>query len=85
MGDAAVKLSALIESNPDKFMRFTYQPLLILARERIAEFIGADTDEIVFVPNASHGINTVLRNFDWNEGDVLITGEPIYVVINRGH
>ena len=48
---------------------------LIHTRTRLAKFIEAgDTDEVVLVPNASHGINTILKNFDWHEGDIIIEG-----------
>ena len=74
MREACDALSVLIERNPDKFNRFTYQPLLANVRARLAAFIGADTDEVVMVPNASHGLATVLLNFDWQAGDILIDG-----------
>lgn len=63
-------------------MRLTYQELLINTRERLADFIGADDkDEVVLVPNASHGINNVLRSFEWQEGDILIgSGSRLYVI-----
>jgi selenocysteine lyase/cysteine desulfurase len=68
-------ITARIEANPDLFHRIEFMPLLRSVRERLARFIGADTDECVLVMNASHGVNTVLRNFDWAEGDVLIASE----------
>jgi len=46
-------------------------PLLINARQKVADLIGAKLDEVVLVSNASMGINTVLRNFDWEEGDII--------------
>ena len=46
-------------------------------RERIAKLIGAQTDECVLVPNASHGIATILRNFTFNEGDILVGGVTV--------
>ena len=45
-----------------------------LCRAAVAKLIGAETDEVVLVPNASHAYNVVLRNFEWREGDVIITG-----------
>ena len=35
---------------------------------------GADADEVVLVPNATHALNTVMRNFEWRKGDVIIGG-----------
>jgi len=69
---ACAELSAQIEANPDLFHRLTYLPLHAAVRERVARFIGAQADECVMVHNVSHGINTILRNFEWNEGDVLV-------------
>lgn len=43
-----------------------------LYRGLLADFIGAKEDEVVLVPNATHGLNTVLRNFEWREGDILL-------------
>ena len=69
-----------VEASPDKFMRLKYGPALVGCRERVASLIGADVDECVLVPNAIHGINTVLRNISWNRGDVIIKGRCPYLV-----
>jgi hercynylcysteine S-oxide lyase len=68
-------LSAKIESRPDKFLRRVYADHLAAVRERLAHLIGAETEEIVMVNNATHGINTILRNFFWNPDDVIVGGE----------
>jgi len=61
-----------VEANPDKFLRLKYSTQLTQCRERVARLIGANLDECVLVLNAIHGINTVLRNFDWKKGDVIL-------------
>jgi selenocysteine lyase/cysteine desulfurase len=38
----------------------------------IAILIDADVDECILIPNANHGVNTVLRNLDWKKGDVIV-------------
>lgn len=68
------ELTDEVESNPDKFIRVDCINYLTNVRERIAKFIGAETDECVIVNNTSHGIATVLRNFTFNEGDILVGG-----------
>lgn len=50
------------EARSDIYKRFTYPPLLREARATVAPLLGAATDEVVFVPNATTGVNTVLRN-----------------------
>jgi len=73
-------LTIRIEANPDLFFRRVYQRPLVQVRERIADLIGAEPDECVMVPNTSHGLNTVLHNFCWNEGDIILRSA---VFINR--
>lgn len=76
--EACQKLSYEIEANPDRFMRISYSPLLNDIRKRVAQLLGADTDECVIVPNATHGLNTILRNLDWKKEDVIIGSEALF-------
>ncbi|KAJ3537672.1 hypothetical protein NM688_g6644 [Phlebia brevispora] len=77
------KLSLLSEQNPDRFHRITYMPLLDEARRQVAEIIGAKHDEVVLVTNTTHGLNTVLRNIEWREGDVLLGATTTYGAVSR--
>ncbi|KAG7095514.1 hypothetical protein E1B28_006252 [Marasmius oreades] len=82
--EAAKAFSAQAEAKPDLFHRLSYIPLLKSARQKVANLVGvADVDEVVFVPNASHGVGTVLRNFIWEKGDVLVTCNTTYNAISR--
>ena len=83
--DACKDLVDEIEANPDRFIRLTYDPRWIRCCERVADLIGAERDECVFVPSATHGVDTVLKNIDWKKGDVIIgsrTAVPLCVWIN---
>ncbi|KAH9945382.1 PLP-dependent transferase [Epithele typhae] len=80
---AAIELGSVIEANPDRFMRFDAKPLLDKSREAVAKFIGAETDEVVFVSNATHGINSVLRNFEWHAGDVLLGASTTFSAVTQ--
>lgn len=44
----------------------------------MAEFLKVPVDEVVFVSNATTGVNTVLRNLRFKEGDVILYLDPIY-------
>ncbi|KIY70553.1 PLP-dependent transferase [Cylindrobasidium torrendii FP15055 ss-10] len=73
-----------IESAPDLWMRLKYQAPLVKVREQVAAMIGVkDVDEVVIVPNASHGLNTVLRNIIWAAGDVIVVCNTTYNSIER--
>ena len=53
-----------MERNPVAFMLHHYQPALEASRAALAAFIGVDTDGLVFVPNATYGVNSVLRSLE---------------------
>ena len=48
------------------------EPLLDDARATLAEFVGADPAAIAFVPNATAGVNAVLRSLDLDRHDELL-------------
>lgn len=65
-----------MERNPVAFMLHSYQPLLEAARVELAAFVGADADGLVFVPNATYGVNSVLRSLEpklRRGGQVVVT------------
>lgn len=66
------KMTVEIEANPDAFHRIIYGPILIEVRRKLAQLIGANVDECVLVQNATMGVNTILRNFEWNKGDIIV-------------
>ena len=63
-----------MERQPIQFFVRDLEALLDEARGALAQFIGALPDNLVFVPNATAGVNTVLRSLDFERGDqVLVT------------
>jgi len=48
------------------------------ARERLAAFVGADAQGLVAVPNATTGVNAVLRSMRFAPGDQLLTTNHEY-------
>jgi selenocysteine lyase/cysteine desulfurase len=48
------------------------------SREAVAKILNAPVEGVVFVPNASTGINTVLRNLVFRPGDVIIYFATVY-------
>lgn len=74
---------SLMEARPDTFIRYMYPPLLHEGREAIASLVNVHVDEIVFVPNATLGINTVLRGMEFDEGDVIVYFETVYGAVGK--
>jgi len=63
---------------PDVFIVRDLPPLIDASRAAIAPLLGVEADEVVFVPNATTGVNVVLRNLKWEEGDVVVYFSTIY-------
>lgn len=76
--EAQYRLHMHIEENPVRFFRDEYAEMLSRARRRLAAFLGADPEEIVFVPNATTGVNTVLKSFPFSPGDEILMTDHIY-------
>ncbi len=54
------------ELAPDPFIRYKYPKLLDESRAAIANVLNAPLSGVVFVPNATTGVNTVIRNIVWD-------------------
>ncbi len=67
-----------IERQPLQFFGRDLETLLDRARIDLAAFVGADADDLAFVPNATTGINTVLRSLKFEPGDELLTTNQEY-------
>src|SRR5450756_1966293 len=67
-----------LERQPLQFLVRELEPLLDATRARLAQFIGADADNLVFVSNATTGVNAVLRSLSFNPGDELLVTDQEY-------
>ncbi len=52
---------------PDSYLRYEYPILLDECRAAMAKLVNAPPETIVFVPNATTGVNTVLQNLTWED------------------
>jgi L-cysteine/cystine lyase len=50
-----------------------FRPLLRGTRDRLAELIGADADEVALTHSATEGIDIVVWGLDWQPGDEVLT------------
>jgi isopenicillin-N epimerase len=67
-----------MEAEPVRFLSGDLPALLDAARVRVAAFLGADPDGLAFVPNATTGVNTVLRSLRFEPADELLTTDHEY-------
>ena len=57
--------------------------LLAEARAALASFVGARADDLVFAPNATSGLNAVLRSLSLEPGDEILTTAHEYGAVTR--
>lgn len=67
-----------MERQPVQFFVRDLEKLCDEARAALARFVGADADDLVFVPNATSGVNTVLRSLTFQKGDELVATNHEY-------
>ena len=76
--DELRKWQDLSEARPDTFIRYDYPKLLESARDAMASFLDVPAREVVFLQNATTGINTVLRSLVFQQGDVILHFSTLY-------
>jgi len=67
-----------LEREPVLFLHREIEQHLDAARGALAKFVGASSDDLAFVSNATAGVNTVLRSLKFASGDELITTDQEY-------
>ena len=69
---------ARLERQPLQFLVRELETALDAARTALARFTGAAAEDLVFVPNATSGVNTVLRSLHFQPGDELLVTNQEY-------
>lgn len=72
-----------LERQPVRFMTEILPSALRAAAARLAGFLGACADDLVFVDNATAGVNAILRSFPWRRGDELLLGSHAYPAVKN--
>ena len=69
---------ARMEAEPVQFLWRHYEELLDPSRLELARFIGAEPNDLVFVTNATTGINAVMGSLNLQSGDEILTTDHDY-------
>src|SRR5215213_4888925 len=67
-----------LEGDPVDFLARRANDLMIESRTELAAFLGTTAEQLVFVPNATHGINIVARSLQLEPGDEILTTDHEY-------
>ena len=77
------ELRVRLEREPVDFLVRALPGLLAEARAALAGFVGADGDDLAFVPNATAGVNAVVRSLAFSPGDEILTTDHAYAACKK--
>ena len=67
-----------MEWRPQEFLLRELEGRMLEVRRALGRFVGSDPDHLAMVPNATAGVNAVLRSLDFQPGDELLTTNHEY-------
>jgi isopenicillin-N epimerase len=67
-----------LEVEPVDFLGRSLEGHVDAARAEVAAFVGADPDDLAFIPNATVGVSTVLRSLHFRPGDEILVDTHEY-------
>jgi isopenicillin-N epimerase len=72
-----------LETQPMDFLLRSYEPLWNKARQRLAEFVGTEAQNLAFVDNATYAMNVVANSAPLWEGDEVLLTDLEYGAVKR--
>jgi isopenicillin-N epimerase len=76
--DSYQKWQRRLESQPVLFLGREHDLLLKESRAALGAALNVDGDDLVYVPNATHGVNVVARSLDLQPGDEVLSTDHEY-------
>jgi isopenicillin-N epimerase len=67
-----------LERQPVLFLGRELSELLKESRQVLGEYLHASADDLVYIPNATHGVNIAARSLDLKPGDEILTTDHEY-------
>lgn len=67
-----------LESQPVLFLGRELPDLLRESRIDLGKYLNADADDLVYIPNATHGVNIVAHSLQFKSGEEILTTDHEY-------
>lgn len=76
--DAYQNWQLRLERQPVLFLGRELDGLLKESRRALGKYLNADSDDLVYIPNATHGVNIIARSLQLKPGDEVIATNHEY-------
>ncbi|MBI2759206.1 MAG: aminotransferase class V-fold PLP-dependent enzyme [Chloroflexi bacterium] len=67
-----------LERQPVLFLGRELDQILRVSRQALGEYLNADADDLVYIPNATHGVNIIAHSLQLKPGDEILTTDHEY-------
>ena len=67
-----------LERQPVLFLGREFDELLLRSRTALGHDLHADADDLVYIPNATHGVNIIAHSLALQDGDEILTTDHEY-------
>jgi isopenicillin-N epimerase len=72
-----------LDDNPVDFFNRHYETAIFAARQRLAQFVGTAAENLIFVENATAGMNVVASSLRLQRGDEMLINDHEYGAVRR--
>ena len=81
--DEYQRIQLELETEPVYFIQKKQAVYLKIAKEKLAKYIGCNTNDFFFTPNPTFAINTIMRSLNLAAGDEILTTNHEYGAMDR--
>ena len=81
--DSLISWQKQLEKDPVKHLAFNILDNLKNSRESLSKYLNCYMDDIVFFPNPSTALNTVIKSLVLNKNDEILTSNHEYGALDR--
>jgi len=82
VNDQRNKYIEMMECEPDAWFRWTVDDTMLKSRDRVAQFINCDPEDVVFAENVTEAINDVMWSLPLTKDDGVLVTSVGYHAIN---
>ena len=81
--DSLIKWQKKLEYEPVRHLGYDIFKYLEISRDALSDFVGCNKDDIIFSPNPSTALNTVIKSLDLKKGDEILTTNHEYGALDK--